>query len=140
MTTARIVDVFPAPDSALPIIDVLPKRDGVGYSETVLTILRPTRNHGMLPTRFGVGEVPRGSEGRKVSFGPMVPGPWAYAFGLGTFITSDPNHNSGTESAKLRAAGVEHVVREGSTVRFPSGAVYVVRIRGEYVELGLVSG
>lgn len=121
------VDVFPVPEG--PVIDVRP-------TETVLFITHSRRG---FPIRFKLGEIPHGSEDRKDHGGPMVPGPWAYAFGLGSYITSDPNRNSGADHRRKMAEGSEHLVRNGSTLRFPSGSVYVVRVRGEYIELGLVT-
>lgn len=40
--------------------------------------------------RWGIGEVPPGVEHRKEYRGPLVPGPWAFAFELATVISDPP--------------------------------------------------
>jgi len=39
---------------------------------------------------LGVGAIPAGESGRKVFQGPLVEGPWAYTYPLGTMITAHP--------------------------------------------------
>ena len=51
---------------------------------------------------------------RKVMNGPMVPGPWAYAFALGTVI--DTQGGTKAESERLRAQGLEHDVAQGDNL------------------------
>lgn len=48
----------------------------------------------------GLSHVRPGDEGRQVQDGPMVPGPWSYAFGLCTSLTS-------SRVAKLPVVDVE---------------------------------
>lgn len=105
----------------------IPLTENRGYAWTTDHMLRMPGPYG---GRFHIGAVRRGEEGRQVFQGPMVPGPWAFATGAGTFITSNPEHNSGTESRRLTAAGLEHEVEDGDaividdvlyTVRFTDG-------------------
>lgn len=53
---------------------------------------------------FGIGFIPAGHEARQVTGGPLVPGPWAYAYGLPAVIAQDGG--TGTEIANERAAGL----------------------------------
>jgi hypothetical protein len=77
--------------------------------------------------RFGVGGICRGGEGRQTYQGPMIPGPWAFAFGLGSTITANPAHGTGAERERKLAAGTEHDVAEGDRVRF-DGVTYEVQV------------
>jgi len=54
-------------------------------------------------THFCVGVVPEGEEGRKVYQGPLVPGPWAFAFGLCTVI--DARGGTAREVERQRSEG-----------------------------------
>lgn len=81
--------------------------------------------------RFGVGAVPRGCEGRKEYNGPMVPGPWAFAFGLGAVLSSSQAHRDA--DAERRATDIE--VEAGTVLRI-DGIDYKVRVeRGEFLKL-----
>ena len=88
------------------------------------------------PKRFGVGFVPEGDEGRKFMHGPMVPGPWAYAFGLCSVI--DNHGGTGAERARNLKAKTEFDVAEGDKVEI-DGVLFTVAIRrngGEpYIDL-----
>lgn len=53
---------------------------------------------------FTVGAVKRGEEARQVNQGPLVPGPWAYAFGNAVVI--DNHGGSKRDIEKQRAEGV----------------------------------
>jgi hypothetical protein len=64
--------------------------------------------------RFKVGAVPRGSEGRKVHEGPMVPGPWAYAYGIAGAICANPEHGTFGEIRRAKAAGKFFQIEDGS--------------------------
>ena len=75
--------------------------------------------------RFGVGFIPEGSEGRQVKYGPMVPGPWAFAFGLCSVI--DNFGGTGAERKRNLAAGTEHDVEDGDSVTI-DGVEFVVRV------------
>ena len=79
--------------------------------------------------RFHVGHVREGEEGRKVHGGPMVPGPWAYAFGLCTVI--DNHGGTGRDIEEAKASGLWLDVEEGDEIevgghtyriRFPQGS------------------
>jgi len=83
--------------------------------------------------RFGLGFVAEGDEGRQEMHGPLVPGPWAYAFGLCTVI--DNYGGTGREAAEREEAGLEHEVSAGDVV-VVGGHRYTVRIeRGQYLYL-----
>lgn len=75
--------------------------------------------------RWGVGAVPRGSEGRQVDGGPMVPGPWAYVYALSTVI--DNYGGTAAESERKLAAGTEHRVAAGDLVEI-DGVIYRIEI------------
>ena len=81
--------------------------------------------------RHGVGAVPRGAEGRKVQDGPMVAGPWAYAYGLSSCLSSSAAMRE--QDAARRATDV--VVTDGTRLLI-DGVSYTVKIvRREYIEL-----
>lgn len=88
------------------------------------------------PARFGVGYVPAGKSGRKEQGGPLVPGPWAFTYGLAVVL--DTNGGSGRERERGIAAGVEHDVSDGDLVRVGE-ITCVVRVRWQggnaYVDL-----
>ena len=75
--------------------------------------------------RWGVFAVPRGESGRQVDGGPLVPGPWAGLFQLAGVI--DNHGGSAAESARDRAAGLEHPVAAGDVVVI-DGCSYTVRV------------
>lgn len=107
-------------------------------SETVIT----TQVSGMFPNgryRHGLGWIEKGDDGRRVQGGPMVPGPWAFAFGLSTSITSDPRSGTGYEAKTGREAGTEFPVRDGDLLLI-DGSVYEVETfrHEEYVNLHLL--
>ena len=106
-------------------------------------------NHDQEPTilasnngryRFNVGHVPKGEVGRKVTQGPLVPGPWAYAFGLCTFISD--SGSSGDEIEQAKNAGRYLEVDHGDLIEV-AGNTYKVHyskhgIPGEHLSLELV--
>ena len=61
---------------------------------------------------FGVGAIPRGGEGRKVDGGPLVPGPWAFAYGLATCLMSDAYAEQKARDEADRQGAIE--VEQGS--------------------------
>lgn len=77
--------------------------------------------------RFGIGAVPRGKEGRRVSHGALVPGPWAFTFGLATVLAANPAMSTGAERQRNIAAGIEHEVEAGDQIRFDD-VTYLVTI------------
>jgi hypothetical protein len=88
--------------------------------DTVLTL--PHRGY---RKRFGLGFVPEGHEGRQSFMGEMVPGPWAYAFGLCSVI--DNHGGTGAERQRNLAANLEHDVEAGDTVII-NGNTYEVKV------------
>ena len=115
------------------IAEVSPYRSGV--SPETCTTLSTGR------FRFHVGHVAEGDEGRQVHGGPMVPGPWAYAFGLATVI--DNHGGTAREIGDAKAAGLYLEVHDGQAIRV-AGHVYEVRFvdgvgspspRGEFLKL-----
>lgn len=77
--------------------------------------------------RFMVGHVAEGDEGRQEHGGPMVPGPWAYAFGLCIAISDPPVPRP-----------TAHPVADGELIEV-AGHTYRVRYhRSEWLELELV--
>jgi hypothetical protein len=78
--------------------------------------------------RFGVGAIPVGGKGRKVSMGPEIDGPWAFTFGLCAVIDNNPERRKAERDADL-------MIDEGTLLRIDA-KVYRVRIeRREYVNL-----
>jgi hypothetical protein len=76
-------------------------------------------------SRWGIGAVPRGQSARQVDGGPLVPGPWAYLFQLASVI--DNYGGSGAESARERAAGLQHDAKPGDVVRI-DGNEYTIHV------------
>jgi hypothetical protein len=78
---------------------------------------------------FGVGAVPRGSAGRQVHKGPLVDGPWAYAYGMPVCIVADPAARARDKQERDDALRVE----AGDEIEIDR-VIYRVEIeRGEYV-------
>ena len=75
--------------------------------------------------RYGIGAVPRGASARKEQGGPMVPGPWAYVYGLSSVI--DNHGGTGAERQRKLAEGTEHDVAEGDRLEI-DGMTYALRI------------
>lgn len=74
--------------------------------------------------RLGVGFVAEGDEGRKEMHGPMVPGPWAYTYGLCSVISNTPTERN-----------PEIVVQNGDHL-IVDGFEYVIEVyRREYIRL-----
>lgn len=67
-------------------------------------------------TTFGIGHVPEGESGRKQSHGCLVPGPWAFVYGLATVI----DNRGGT------AADIARQRREGKLVEAKLGDILIV--------------
>lgn len=65
--------------------------------------------------RYGLVFVPAGVSARRVTQGPMVAGPWADGFELGSYITAD-RKGSGYVAACNRSNGTEHTVEVGDQV------------------------
>jgi len=88
--------------------------------DDVLTLPHRTR-----VKRFGVGLVAEGDEGRQEFGGPMVPGPWAFSYGLSVCI--DNHGGTGAERQRNLAAGTEHDVNEGDIVEI-DGHSFVIKV------------
>lgn len=85
--------------------------------------------------RFGIGGIPEGNEGRQVYQGPLVPGPWCFAFGLCSVICDNPKLGTGAQLERKTADGSAHTVRDGSVLEI-CGNLYRVRVfRREYIAL-----
>lgn len=86
--------------------------------------------------RHGLGACLRDESGRRIQDGPIVPGPWAYAYGLAVCITANPEMSSGAEAERGRAAGTEHVVEDGDLIEL-NGDFYEVETyrNAEFVRL-----
>lgn len=110
----------------VPDVNYIEGRPPVVYLKGRVNLALPHRGYEKF---FGVGSVPHGSEGRKVNKGPLVPGPFAYAFGLAVVIHSGSYEADNAE----RAAALR--VEDGSRLQI-DGVIYVVKvIRGEWIEL-----
>jgi hypothetical protein len=96
---------------------ILPYRGGPDDTATVLAFEGRT---------FHVGYVPEGEQGRKIYGGPLIPGPWAYVFGLPFAITEQG------EPGKQPDEPVP--IYEGALLRV-CGQVYRVRIASLRIEL-----
>ena len=84
--------------------------------------------------RFNVGFIPEGSEARKVCNGPMVPGPWAYAFALCTVI--DNHGGTGAENARAKAAARWLDVADGDSIEV-CGHQFTVAFTDGYSQRGI---
>lgn len=76
--------------------------------------------------RHKVGVVARGDEGRKVDQGPIVPGPWAYAFGLCTVLSASPIERDPIID-----------VEDGDYLSVDGDEYRVRVIRGQWIELDM---
>lgn len=92
-----------------------------------------TGYHPETGARFGIGAVKEGDEARKVQDGPMVPGPWAYAYGLCAVI--DNHGGTKAESDRMQESGQEVTVQIGDVVEV-DGHRYTVQFSttGTYVD------
>lgn len=79
-------------------VNTTPKYPGASYGANRLLV------NGISGTGFGVNEVLPGDSARKVDGGDLVPGPWAYAFGLCIII--DNNGGTGRSIREEKARGV----------------------------------
>lgn len=96
---------------------------------------------GYLPesgARFGVGCVREGESAVQRQYGPEVPGPWAYAYGLCSVI--DNHGGTKAESERMQAEGREHTVNIGDVVEI-AGNRYTVDFSrmGKFVDKHNVS-
>jgi hypothetical protein len=83
--------------------DLRPFRKDKGYTmalDGVRVVIAGAENSS---TGYGVGYTPTGEAGRQEHMGPMVPGPWGYAFGLATVI--DNRGGTGAEKRREEAEG-----------------------------------
>jgi len=65
-------------------------------------------------SRFHIGAVPAGQSDRQAANGPLVDGPWAYAYGAAVVLNNQGG--SGAESERKLAEGTEHLVALGDHV------------------------
>lgn len=78
---------------------------------------------------FQVGYVPAGESARKVYQGPLVPGPWAYAYPLCSVISTDGGTSA--EMAREKAAGLLLHVALGDRIEV-EGLAYAVKATDRY--------
>ena len=67
----------------------------------------------LFPSGFGLGGVRRGDEGRQETGGPLVPGPWLYAYPLCTVLAGQ--YGTAAEIEAERAMGLVIEVELDST-------------------------
>ena len=84
---------------------------------------------------FGLGYVGPDGECRREHGGPIVPGPYAYAYGLCGVI--DNHGGTGAEIARERAAGQVLEVEPGDVLVLPDGTAWTVDFlrQGSWVDL-----
>ncbi len=122
------------PTSTRPAIRIpmMMNRHGDSLTTHHTLRLRPS-----IITRFGIGSIGVGQEARKYMNGPLIPGPWAYTFGLSTIL--DNHGGSGRESTDALAAGTEHMVDDGDLLEI-DGHTYRIRvIRDKHIALDAVA-
>lgn len=73
---------------------------------------------------FGIGHVKPGESSRKFYGGPMVPGPWEFAYGLAAVI--DNHGGTAREIEEAQAGGFLLVVSPGEEVSTEDGRRYRV--------------
>lgn len=101
-------------------------------SEAIVTVqLRA----GWRPHRFGLGFVDETGECRREYGKPMEPGPYAYAFGLSTCISSDPRMGTGAEMRAARAAGLVIDAELGDVLVFPGSLWRIDRAHNDNLKL-----
>lgn len=87
--------------------------------------------------RYGVGCVRVGEEGRKIYDGPMVPGPWAYAYRLCTVVACG-GEGSRKESEDGLAAKTEHLFSHGDLIEVDGVTYKTVRANNDNTHLEAV--
>jgi len=78
--------------------------------------------------RFGVGYVPPGTKCRREFQGPLLDGPYAYAFGLPTVMAANPEHGTAAEVERLRKRGLIIEVQPDSLLEI-EGEVFRVKVK-----------
>lgn len=103
-------------------------------------VTTPRQNYGYAPNRlivegmkgsgYCVGEIRKGETGRKEDGGPLVPGPWAFAFGLATVI--DNHGGTQREIDEQRADGLLVEAQLGDVVITDDGNAYRIEQMSEF--------
>lgn len=93
---------------------------------------------GRLPGRFAFGFVGPDGSCRREYQGPVLPGPYAYGFGLAVAITADPEMSTGAERRRNRAAGTEIDAKIGDEVVFRGFRFRIESAPNDNVKLTLV--
>jgi hypothetical protein len=104
-----------------------------GKWDAVLVITRP----GLRGTkyRFQIGYVDPTGSCRREYQGEILPGPYAYAYGLATCIASDPRMGTAAEVAANEARGLEVAVEDGDIIRLGWELFRVRYLRDQWIEL-----
>ena len=87
---------------------------------------------------FSVGGVARGKAGRKVTNGPEVAGPWAWASGCASVIAANPEHGTWGTIRRAQAEGRYHEVADGDTIIFDDVEYRLRIVRREWIELDAI--
>jgi len=99
-----------------------------------------TRRGRALPSRFKFGFVGPDGECRRVTGGPILPGPYAYGYPLSVAITANPEHGTGAEMRRNRAAGTEVDAAIGDVVVFRGFRFRIEAAPNDNIELVLLEG
>jgi hypothetical protein len=91
---------------------------------TRLLYLKGTYNY------YHVGAIPRGQSGRQVTGGPLVPGPWAFAFQRATVLSDSEAFRNRDTAERMDAIPVE----AGSLI-WIDGVEYRVDVEREFINL-----
>jgi hypothetical protein len=106
--------------------NIIPREDG---GDPNPTILRIDGLHTLM-----VGCVKEGESGRQVSQGPLVPGPWAYAFNIGAVLTS--NYKGKAEALRAEERRTIDIL-DGDFIRVDSNVYKVEIFDRKYINLHL---
>lgn len=113
--TPRVIDIthlmrrdaaFERGDSEQgPLFAMVRQYDGPGEPDSAIAV--PGRG------RFGLVYTPADGKSRRETMGPVLPGPWAGAYGLAAVLSSTPGMSTGSEIRRNYDAGTEVDARIG---------------------------
>lgn len=105
-------------------------------TEAVLTI----NFGGRTPHRFGLGFVGPDGECRREYQGPILSGPYAFAYGLAVVLAANPEHGTGAEMRRAREAGLVIDAQLGDVLVFRGHRFLIERDHNQNVKLTLIEG
>ncbi len=120
------------------VIEIERSSYGKGHydSNAILKIKTPRERH-FAPGGWSIGGWDKTAEGRVVDHGPLVPGPYAFVFGLAGVIDASRRGGTFGEHSRAKEAGRYFEVEDGDTLEI-AGETYVMHAGSEHSEPTLV--